>query len=133
MLYFASRWLFAFVLLTVTYNPTPYSYIGWVALGSYSPLSLMVLSGLILCVGYVIYIRATMRSIGVGGMALVIALISAVIWVLYDLGALSFANQATNTWVALVAGSLVLGVGLSWSHVRRRLSGQIDVDEVDED
>jgi len=26
----------------------------------------------------------------------------------------------------------ILAIGLSWSHVRRRLSGQTDVDDVDE-
>ena len=28
--------------------------------------------------------------------------------------------------------SLVLGVGLSWSHIRRAISGQADMDDVDE-
>jgi Family of unknown function (DUF6524) len=27
----------------------------------------------------------------------------------------------------------ILAIGMSWSHVRRRLSGQADVDDVDED
>jgi hypothetical protein len=27
----------------------------------------------------------------------------------------------------------VLATGMSWSHIRRRLSGQADVDDVDED
>ena len=35
-------------------------------------------------------------------------------------------------WLGLIALSLVLGIGLSWSHVRRRLSGQADMDDVDE-
>jgi hypothetical protein len=34
-------------------------------------------------------------------------------------------------WV-LAALGVVLGVGLSWSHLRRALSGQADVDGVDE-
>ena len=35
-------------------------------------------------------------------------------------------------WVALVAIATVMAVGLSWSHVRRRVSGQLDVDDVEE-
>ena len=48
------------------------------------------------------------------------------------MGWLSFQNPTANTWIGLTAMSLVLGVGLSWSHVRRRLSGQADMDDVDE-
>jgi hypothetical protein len=34
--------------------------------------------------------------------------------------------------MGILALSLILGIGLSWSFVRRALSGQVDVDEVDE-
>jgi hypothetical protein len=37
------------------------------------------------------------------------------------------------TWIALLCLSGLLAIGMSWSHVRRRLTGQIDVDAVDED
>jgi hypothetical protein len=37
-----------------------------------------------------------------------------------------------NVWLALFALSFVLGIGLSWSHVRRALSGQADMDDVDQ-
>lgn len=132
MVVFLLRWAFAFVLLAVTYNPTSYSYIDWLMDGSFSPLSLLVLSGLLLLVGYIIYLRATLRSIGLFGMLLVLALVSAVLWVLIDLGALDLDNSALNTWLGLVALSLVLGIGLSWSHVRRKLAGQHDVDDLDD-
>ena len=132
MVEFLLRWAFAFVLLAVTYNPTPYSYVDWLVGGSFAPLSLLVLSGLVLLVGYIIYLRATFRSIGFFGMGLVLALVGAVLWVLYDLGALTLDNSSRNTWIGLFALSMVLGVGLSWSHVRRKLSGQHDIDDVDE-
>ena len=35
-------------------------------------------------------------------------------------------------YVSLVILALVLATGMSWSHVRRRISGQADVDAVDE-
>ena len=28
--------------------------------------------------------------------------------------------------------SLILAVGLSWSHIRRRLTGQVDVDDLED-
>lgn len=89
-------------------------------------------AGAALLVGYIIYVRATLRSIGSFGMGLVLAIAAALIWVLYDFGLISFDDPTLNIWMALVALSLVLGIGLSWSHIRRKLSGQADMDDVDE-
>ncbi|WP_424971327.1 DUF6524 family protein [Dinoroseobacter sp. S76] len=125
------RWLAAFLLLAATYNPTDFNYIRW-ALGNHeAQLSVVVLLGLLLTVGYIIFLRATLRSIGLFGMILIAAIFAALIWVLYDLGLLSLENPGVQTWLGILALSIVLGVGLSWSIVRRRLSGQADVDDVD--
>lgn len=129
---FLLRWLFAFALLAATYNPTPYSWVDWAIRHWGAQLPLLVLSGLLLIVGYIIYLRATVRSIGPFGVALVLAIFAAVLWVLFDLGWFDINNQSLNTWLGILAGSLVLGIGMSWSHVRRALSGQSDMDDVDE-
>jgi hypothetical protein len=129
---FIMRWLFAFLLLAATFNPTQYNYVDWVR--TYGPMnmSIAVLLGLLLLIGYIIYLRATLRSIGGFGMLLVLAVVGAGLWVLYDFGVLRLDNSSFNVWLGLGALSLVLGVGLSWSHVRRALSGQSDMDDVDE-
>ena len=129
---FIMRWLFAFLLLAATFNPTQYNYVDWVR--TYGPMnmSIAVLLGLLLLIGYIIYLRATLRSIGGFGMLLVLAVVGAGLWVLYDFGVLRLDNSSFNVWLGLGALSLVLGVGLSWSHVRRALSGQSDMDAVDE-
>lgn len=129
---FLLRWLFAMVLLAATYNPTPYNYVRWVADYGGQNLSIAALAGLILTIGYIIYIRATLRSIGGFGMALVIALVGAGLWVLHDLGLLKLDNGDLNTWLGLFMLSLVLGIGLSWSFIRRKLSGQSDMDDISE-
>lgn len=124
------RFVFAFVLLAATYNPTDWNFLHWTGRAD-APLSALALSGLVLAVGYIIYLRATLRSIGPLGVVIVLALVSAILWVLYDFGLVSLDNPNVNTWLAIAALSLVLGVGLSWSHVRRALSGQADMDDVD--
>ena len=126
------RWAGAFLLLALTFNPTELNYVRWASSAWAEQASIVVLLGLLLFTGYVIYLRATLRSIGAFGMALIAALFGALIWVLYDLGILSLANRSVTVWLALLALSLILGIGLSWSIVRRRLSGQADVDDVDE-
>lgn len=129
---FVLRWFFAFVLLAATFNPTEYNYVDWVRRFGGQNMSIAVLLGLVLMIGYIIYLRATLRSIGAFGMLLVVAVVGALLWVLYDFGVLRLDNASFNVWLGLGALSFVLGIGLSWSHVRRALSGQADMDDVDE-
>lgn len=126
------RWFVAFALLAATFNPTQWNYVRWVRSAYSEQLPLSVLLGLILLVGYIIYVRATLRSIGGFGMAFVAAIIAALIWVLIDYGLLSLDDPDQTLWLGLFAMSVVLGTGLSWSLVRRRLSGQVDIDDIDE-
>ena len=127
------RWLFALVLVTATYNPTQWNYIRWASENYDTRLSLVALFGLILFVAYVVFLRATLRSIGPFGMLLVLAVIGGLVWVLYDLGWLKLDNPSAMVWLGVIALSAVLGTGLSWSIIRRRLSGQYDMDDVDQE
>jgi hypothetical protein len=129
---FLLRWLFAFGLVTATYNPTDWNFVRWAMTDGQERLSITVLAGLLLLVGYIIYLRATLRSIGAVGMVLILALVGALLWVAYDFGLLDLRNRALTMWIGILALSLTLGIGLSWSIVRRKLSGQADVDDVDE-
>jgi hypothetical protein len=126
---FFSRWLFALVLVLGTYNPTGYSWVGWF-LEKETPFEpAVVLAGIVLLIGWVIYLRATFMSLGLIGVILGAALFSALMWLLIDLGWLSLESTDMLTWIVLVVLSLILAAGLSWSHIRRRLSGQFDVDD----
>jgi len=129
---FLIRWVFAFALLAATYNPTDWNYVRWSMANYETSLSLTVLFGLILLIGYIIYLRATLRSIGIFGMILILAVVGTILWVLFDQGVMRFADPSINTWIGIFALSLVLAVGLSWSIVRRKLTGQADMDDVDE-
>ena len=129
---FILRWIFAFVLLTATYNPTAWNYVSWSMANADTNLPMTVLLGLVLLIAYIIYLRATLRSIGLLGMFLVLALVGTILWVLFDQGFISLADPSVNTWIGITALSIVLAIGLSWSIVRRRLTGQTDVDDIDE-
>jgi hypothetical protein len=59
--------------------------------------------------------------------------VAALVWWAFDVGWLESGDSQILTWVGIVFISLVLGAGMSWSHIRRRLSGQLDVDDHDED
>ncbi len=126
---FLLRWLFAFLLLAATYNPTEWSYVRWATKNWVEQLPIVVLIGLVLVVAYVLFLTAVLRGIGARGVVLILAVIAALVWVLYDLGWLSLENPTANTWIALFALSIVLAVGMYWGILWRRLSGQLEVDD----
>jgi hypothetical protein len=128
---FFGRWVFAILLVCGTYNPSGYSYVSWF-LSKETPFEPAVaLLGVLLLIGWIVYLRATFMSLGLIGVVLGAALFASLIWLLIDLGFLSLESTSMLTWLVLIVLSLILAVGMSWSHVRRRLSGQFDVDDTD--
>jgi hypothetical protein len=126
------RFVFAVVLVFATYNPSAYSYYSWVAgtLPDYSVL--MIFAGVVLLIGWTILLRATLRSLGPFGLLLAIAFFGVLLWLVVDMGLLPADSTQAITYLILIALSGVLATGVSWSHVRRRISGQADIDDVDE-
>ncbi len=129
---FVGRWVFALVLVLGTYNPTEYSYISWIMSEGVSFGPVIALVGIALLIGWIIFLRATFMSMGWLGIVLGAAFFGCIIWLLVDIGWLSLESSTAFAWVALLILSLILAVGMSWSHIRRRMSGQFDVDEKDD-
>ena len=129
---FISRLVFALVLVFGTYNPTDYSYVSWVmnATTTFGPVTALV--GVALLIAWIVFLRATFMSMGWLGIILGAALFGCVVWVFGDLGWLALDSSGAITWVALVLVAFLLAVGMSWSHIRRRLTGQFDVDDVED-
>jgi hypothetical protein len=131
---FVWRFIAALTLVVVTYNPTQYSFWAWLtsartadALG---PEHFVV--GVVLLIGWVILLAATQRSLGFLGLLLGGALLGGVVWLLVDIGWLNVSTLSSATWVGLLCVAALLAVGLSWSHVWRRLTGQFEVDDGDD-
>ena len=129
---FFARFLFAMVVVFLSYNPEGYSYFHW-GVQNFLPLSpIKVIAGLLLIIGWVMFIRATLRSLGTVGLTLVTALCVAILWLVIDAGLIPEDSTRFFTYAALLIVTVILAVGMSWSHIRRRISGQIDTDDVDE-
>ena len=90
------------------------------------------MSAVILLIGWTIYIRATLRSLGSLGLALAFSFFAIIVWWLIDIGLLGADNISVMTYIILFILSAILATGMSWSHIRRKISGQVDVDDVDE-
>ena len=132
---FFIRMVIAFVLVFASYNPSGYSWSHWLiesfkAQDYLDPL--LILTGVILIIGWSIYLRATSRSLGIAGTVLAVALFGALIWLMISLGWISLDNPKVAGWVALTFLAILMALGMSWSHIRRRMTGQIDVDDVED-
>ena len=69
---------------------------------------------------------------GLLGVLLAVAFFGTLLWLIIDRGWLSLDNTKAITYITEFLLAAVLATGMSWSHIRRRLTGQIDVDDVDE-
>ncbi len=132
---FVWRLVASTILVVATYNPTPFSYWAWLnSARTAEPSSLgpeHFVVGVILLIGWVILLAATQRSLGFLGLMLGGALLGGVVWLLIDIGIINVDEPSDATWIGLVCVSILLAVGLSWSHVWRRLTGQFEVDDGD--
>lgn len=128
----------ALLLVMATYNPSGASFYHWALdpllhrpLPPGYPHPGMVVLGLLLVIGWVVAVQATRRSIGPVGALLSVGLCAAVVWLLVRWNLVSVASSAAITWIALIVAGLVLGVGMTWSHISRRVTGQVDTDDVE--
>jgi hypothetical protein len=128
---FLWRWLAALLLVFATYNPAGWSWFHWArrAFDGDGLGPLHYFTGVILVAGWTVFIIATQKSLGMVGSLIGAAIIGTAIWLLVDIGILSAGSMNAIAWLALFALATLLAIGLSWSHIWRRLSGQLEVDE----
>jgi hypothetical protein len=129
---FLLRALFALALVLLTFNPSGYSFVHLVQHDFPKITPLDAVCGVALLIGWFVFLSATLRSIGVLGMVLALALFAALIWLVVSWGWVQLSNTSVLLWIALVVLALILAVGMSWSHLYLRWSGQATVDETDQ-
>jgi len=129
---FMIRWVMALLLVFMTYNPSGFSWYHWLAGAGYKVDPIIALAGVLLLIGWVIFVRATARSLGVLGTLLSLVLFGTLVWALIYYRVVSLGNTTLLAYILEVVLSVVMAIGLFWSHVRRRLTGQFDVDDSDE-
>ena len=130
---FFMRLLIAVTLVFSTYNPSGWSYFHWVTDNPPNFDPIMGLAGIVLIIGWVIFLRATGRSLGAFGLILATAFFGTLLWMLIDWDIVPADSVTAITYIVLVILSGILAIGISWSHVRRRMTGQVDVDEIEGD
>ena len=128
---FLWRWGAAIVLVFATYNPSGHSFVHWLmsSFGEQNLGAAQFLVGAVLIAGWAAYLVATGNSLGSLGTLIGAALIGGSIWLLAELGVVHADSTQSIIWLALIAIATLLAIGMSWSHIWRRLSGQLEVDD----
>lgn len=132
------RLVLALVLVYATYNPEGLSFYHWtiLPLRQATTLSLSAihpfkfLAAVALLVGWIVFLKATQRSLGLKGVVLALALFGGIVWSMIYLDVFSPRGARAISHIVLIVIALLLATGMSWSHLSRRLTGQIDTDEV---
>jgi hypothetical protein len=126
---FALRLLFVAALVAATYNPEGRSYVHWVLDGGeLTPAKAFV--GVALTIAWVFVFTTTWRALGFIGTGLAIALVGTGMWLALDWTHASLGARAI-AWLVLAGIALVFAGGMSWSSLRRRATGQVDVRDAD--
>jgi len=130
LLSFVWRFLFALFMVLATYNPSGYSAFHWIreAAAGNGIGAVHFLVAVLLLIGWTILWVATWRALETLGVILAGLAIGALVWLLIDIGLLTPNTTSAIAWVVLIGLAGLLSIGLSWSHVWRRLTGQFDVD-----
>lgn len=120
------RIVLALALVLLTFNPTGYSFFHWVTTPP-GITAVKAVAGVLLLIGWVMCLRATAISLGWLGVLLGAALLASLVWLLIELKMIDTVDGSALTWIALVMVGVLLGIGLSWSLIRARLMGHVEV------
>lgn len=128
---FVLRFIAALVLVFATWNPSQYSSVTWIRdaflASELGPLHAFVV--VLLAIGWTVYLVASFRSLGALGMLLGALFFAALIWLFVDLGVLTPDSMTSVSWIVLVCLAALLTIGVTGSHIWRRLTGQLEVDD----
>ncbi len=117
----------ALAIVLLTYNPSGTSFYHWLTAPPAGITAVKALAGVLLLIGWVFCLRTAYVALGKIGLILGAALLGAIVWVLVAAKLIDVANPSAFTWVVLVIIGVLLGIGLSWSLIRARTTGQVEV------
>ena len=122
------RIVLALVLVMVTFNPSGWSFYHWITAPPAGITAVKAFAAVLLLIGWLVCLRTAYVAIGLIGAVLLAILLATVVWMLIDYHIIDVAGRAAMVWIGLVIAGIVLGIGLSWSLIRTRATGQIEVD-----
>jgi hypothetical protein len=123
----ALRVVAAVALVLITFNPSGTSFYHWLAAPPVGITAVKAFLGVALLIAWLVCLRTAYVALGAVGLVLGCLLLGTFVWVLFDMDLLHDVGRQAMVWIGLVVFGIVLGVGLSWSLIRARTTGQIEV------
>jgi len=117
------RFVLSATLLLATWNPTGHSWVHQLRALWPRVNGLFALMTVVLTIAWVVLFRAVWRSLGLIGVGLLVALLSAMVWVGIDFGLLDVHNRTFASWLALFLIAVVHTIGLTWGDLKKRVNG----------
>lgn len=126
---YSVRLLIAMLVIFGSFNPSGYSYYHWLQ-QDVGDWAVKLFVGLTLTVVLYLQINAMWRSMRLVGTSMLTTVILAGVWLASDLGLVDLHDRTQLILATQVALTLLLGTGFCWSHIRYRLSGQMDSENI---
>ena len=123
----AVRVVLAVLLVLITFNTSGASFYHWLATPPVGITAIEAFLGVALLVAWVVCLRTAYVALGTLGLVLGCLLLGSFVWLLFDVHLLHSSGREMMVRVGLIVFGAVLGLGLSWSLVRARTTGQIEV------
>lgn len=121
-----ARLLAVMALVGGAYNPSGYSYYHWILNGGFERPASKIFVGLVIGVGLAFCYASTLRSLRLPLLLPALGLIVLAVRLLNRWGWIDLANPLQRTLVIELSIVLVFTLGLAYSTIRFRLTGQYD-------
>ena len=121
-----TRLVLSVLLVVATFNPSGTSLVHWLAEPPVAVTPGKAVAALLLAIGWILCLRTAFVALGKWGLLLGLGFFATLVWLLVDRQWLDIDGSAI-VWVGELVVGLLLGIGLSWSLLRAKATGQIEV------
>jgi hypothetical protein len=121
---FLIRWLAVSTLVFATYNPSGYSYVHWLGVWQTDLIAVKIAAGLTIIGGFWLLMFATWLVLRVLGLFLLLATVLALAVAAWQLGLVPTTSDSLQ-FLLLATIATYLTIGVSYAHIRYRLTGQV--------
>ncbi len=121
-----TRLVLSILLVLATFNPSGTSLVHWLSAPPVAVTPGKAAAALLLAIGWILCLRTAFIALGRWGLLLGVLFFAALVWLLVDRQWLTIDGSGI-VWVAEIVIGVLLGVGLSWSLLRAKATGQIEV------
>jgi len=118
----AARLMACCALVFATWNPTGVNFVDWI--GGPAPLALKAVAAALLVLLHILFARITWLSLGAAGLGFLLVMLLLGVFALWELDLIDLGRPRTWGYVFVSLASLTLMTGVTWSVMKRRVTGQ---------